>query len=171
MIRLFGLERWKLRSDAPNAYRILNTAHKVNAQLLVTEAHNTNTTRHSRKLAGNSTKQIKGCIFKEQVVTAATRAAEADSKSRMGWDKIRDNESKCQRKARAEVYCTNTLRRQRGRWGARASGQAACGPHSPCWAHGPSYTDSRTEPGQHKSDYLPSSEEVRQCLTLLHTEK
>lgn len=72
---------------------ILNTVHKLNLQLLFTKSHNPNTRGHSGKVVGNSVKQIKGSIFKQRVVTAPTRAAEADgiSKPRRGFDKIKDN--------------------------------------------------------------------------------
>lgn len=61
--------------------------------MLLTKSHNPNTRGHSGKLVGNSIKQIKVPIFKQQVVTAATRAAEADgiSKPRRRFDKIKDN--------------------------------------------------------------------------------
>jgi len=89
------LERRKIGTDTPNASKILNTAHKLNVHLLFTISHNTNTRGHPRKLVGNSIKQINGCIFKQQVVTAATRPVEADSgnRSRKGLDQTGDNKT------------------------------------------------------------------------------
>lgn len=107
--KLSHLERGKLRIDAPNAHNILNTVHKLNLQLLFTKSHNLNTRGHSRKVVGNSIKQIKGSIVKQQVVTAATRVAEADgiSKPRRGFDKIKDNNKSVRN--RVEAPCRGVL--------------------------------------------------------------
>lgn len=71
----------------------LNTVQKLNLQLLFTKSHNPNTRGHSGKVVGKSIKQVKGSIFKQQVVIAATRATEADSisKPRRGFDNIQDS--------------------------------------------------------------------------------
>lgn len=107
-------------------------------QLLFAKPHNINTRRHSRKLVGNGIKQIKGYIFKQQVVTAATGSAagKSRSESRKGLDKIRDNES---RKKTVKAPCRSTRtpwpsqhrrRRARGAPGTEG-GQAGCAQMEP----------------------------------------